>query len=172
MNKKIENILNRQVDREAYSSQLYLAMASWAEASGLEGISQWFYVQSDEERLHMLKFIHYINERGGNAIVPSIKLPPAKFKDVADAFAQTLKHEEFITASINEIVALCNSEKDFTTQNFVQWFVAEQIQEEKSARAIIDKINLLGKQNLYLLDKDIMAMRAAAEPGGGAAPVA
>lgn len=164
MNTNIEKILNRQIDREAYSSQLYLAMASWAEEAGYEGISQWFYVQADEERLHMLKFIHYVNERGGNAVVPAIKLPPAKFKDISDAFLQTLKHEEFITASINEIVALCNNEKDFTTQNFVQWFVAEQIQEEKSARAIIDKINLLGKQNLYLLDKDIMAMRAAAEP--------
>jgi ferritin len=168
MNKNIEKIINRQIDREAFSSQLYLAMASWAEAAGYEGISQWFYVQADEERFHMLKFIHYVNERGGNAVVPAIKLPPAKFKDVSDAFQQTLKHEEFITASINEIVALCNTEKDFTTQNFVQWFVAEQIQEEKSARAIIDKINLLGKQNLYLLDKDIMTMRAAAEPGAPA----
>ncbi|MFH0865588.1 MAG: ferritin [Bacteroidota bacterium] len=166
MNKNVEKILNRQIDREAYSSQLYLAMASWAEATGYEGISQWFYVQADEERLHMLKFIHYVNERGGNAVVPAIKLPPSKFKDVADAFAQTLRHEQFITESINEIVALCNTEKDFTTLNFVQWFVAEQIQEEKSARAIIDKINLLGKQNLYLLDKDIIAMRNASESGG------
>jgi ferritin len=169
MNKKIENILNRQVDRESYSSHLYLAMASWAEASGYEGISQWFYVQAEEERLHMLKFIHYLNERGSNAIVPAVKLPPAKFKDVADAFEQTLKHEEFITASINEIVAMCNAEKDFTTMNFVQWFVSEQIQEEKSAMAIIDKIKLLGKQNLYLLDKDIMSMRAASEPAPPAA---
>lgn len=169
MNTNIEKILNRQIDREAYSSQLYLSMASWAEATGYEGVSQWFYVQADEERLHMLKFIHYVNERGGNAIIPAIKLPPAKFKEVSDAFAQTLKHEEFITASINEIVALCNTEKDFTTQNFVQWFVAEQIQEEKSVRAIIDKINLLGKQNLYLLDKDIMSMRATTEPGVPAA---
>ncbi len=169
MNKNIEKILNRQIEREAYSSQLYLAMASWAETAGYDGISQWFYVQADEERLHMLKLIHYVNERGDNAVVPAIKLPPAKFKDVSDAFLQTLKHEKFITASINEIVALCNTEKDFTTQNFVQWFVAEQIQEEKSARAIIDKINLLGKQNLYLLDKDIMAMRTASEPSASAA---
>lgn len=129
----------------------------------------WFYVQADEERLHMLKFIHYVNERGGNAVVSAIKLPPSKFKDVSDAFQQTLKHEQFITASINEIVEMYNTEKDFTTVNFVQWFVAEQIQEEKSASAIIDKINLLGKQNLYLLDKDIMAIRAAAEPGAPAA---
>jgi len=169
MNKKIENILNRQIDRESYSSHLYLSMASWAEAAGYEGISQWLYVQSDEERLHMLKFIHYVNERGATAVISEIKVPPAKFSDVMDVFQKVLKHEEFVTASINEIVALCNTEKDFTTLNFVQWFVAEQIQEEKSARAIIDKLKLLGKQNLYLLDKDIMAMRAASEPAGPAA---
>jgi ferritin len=165
----VEKILNVQVEKESYSSHLYLSMASWAEAAGYEGIAQWLYVQSDEEHLHMLKFIHYVNERGGNALISAIKVPPAKFKDVDEVFQSVLKHEEFITASINEIVAVCNKEKDFTTLNFVQWFVAEQIQEEKSARAIIDKLKLLGKQNLYLLDKDIMAMRAASEPAGPAA---
>ena len=169
MIKSVEKILNVQIEKESYSSHLYLSMASWAEAAGYEGIAQWLYVQSDEERLHMLKFIHYVNERGGNAVISAIKVPPATFKDVADVFQGVLKHEEFVTASINEIVAICNKEKDFTTLNFVQWFVAEQIQEEKSARAIIDKIKLLGKQNLYLLDKDIMAMRAASEPAGPAA---
>ncbi|NTW32425.1 MAG: ferritin [Bacteroidetes bacterium] len=164
MIKSVEKILNIQIEKESYSSHLYLSMASWAETTGYEGISQWLYVQAEEERLHMLKFIHYVNERGGNSLISAIKTPPAKFKDVLEVFQQVLKHEEFITASINEIVDICNKEKDFTTLNFVQWFVAEQIQEEKSARAIIDKLKLLGKQNLYLLDKDIMAMRAAAEP--------
>ena len=169
MIKNVEKILNVQIEKESYSSHLYLSMASWAEAAGYEGIAQWLYVQADEERLHMLKFIHYVNERGGKALISAIKVPPATFKDVMDVFLSVLKHEEFVTASINEIVAVCNKEKDFTTLNFVQWFVAEQIQEEKSARAIIDKLKLLGKQNLYLLDKDIMAMRAASEPAGPAA---
>jgi len=165
MIKNVEKILNIQIEKESYSSHLYLSMASWAEAAGYEGITQWLYAQADEERIHMLKLIHYVNERGGNAVVSAIKTPPAKFKDVMDVFLLVLKHEEFVTASINEIVAVCNKEKDFTTLNFIQWFVAEQIQEEKSVRAIIDKIKLVGKQNLYLLDKDIMAMRTAAEAG-------
>jgi ferritin len=169
MIKSVENILNVQIEKESYSSHLYLSMASWAETQGYEGIAQWLYVQADEERLHMLKFIHYVNERGGNAVISAIKVPPAKFKDTMEVFQGVLKHEEFITASINEIVSVCNKEKDFTTLNFVQWFVAEQIQEEKSARAIIDKLKLLGKQNLYMLDKDIMTMRAAGEPAGPAA---
>lgn len=169
MIKSIEEIINVQIEKESYSSHLYLSMASWAEASGYEGIAQWLYVQADEERLHTLKFIHYVNERGGNAVISAIKVPPAKFNDVMDVFQKVLQHEEFISASINEIAALCNKENDFTTLNFVQWFVAEQIQEEKSARAIIDKIKLLGNQNLYMLDKDIMAMRANAEPTAPAA---
>lgn len=168
MIKSIENIINAQIEKESYSSHLYLAMASWAETAGYEGISQWLYAQAEEERLHMLKFIHFVNERGGNAVVSAIKVPPAKFKNINEVFAAVLKHEEFITASINEIVALCAKEKDFTTQNFMQWYVNEQIEEEKNVRAIIDKLKLVGTQNMYLFDKDIMAMRAAASAADAA----
>ncbi len=168
MIKNVENILNVQIEKESFSSHLYLAMASWAETSGFEGVSQWLYVQAEEERMHMLKFIHYVNERGGSAIITSIKLPPAKFKNINEVFAEVLKHEEFITNSINEIVSVCIKEKDFTTQNFVQWFVNEQIEEERNVRNIMDKLKLLGSQNLYLFDKDIMAMRAAASAANAA----
>jgi ferritin len=157
MIKNIEKILNIQIENESYSSHLYLSMASWSEISGYEGISQWFYVQSEKKRIHMLKFIHYINERGGNSIISSIKEPPTIFKDITEIFQNVLKHEEFITISINEIVSICNLEKDFTTLNFIQWFVAEQIQKEKSVKIILDKLKLLGNQDLYLLDKDIMS---------------
>jgi ferritin len=159
--KKIEDICNRQVHREAYSSHLYLAMASWAENSGYPGIASWLYVQADEERLHMLKFIKYINERGGKAILPLLEKPPVDFKTVEDAFKEVLKHENFITESINEIVGLAFEEKDFTTYNWVQWFVSEQIQEEASAQAILDKLRLVGSNNMYLFDKDILGMRTA-----------
>jgi ferritin len=161
LNKKVEDICNRQVEREGYSSNLYLAMASWAENNGMSGIASWLYVQADEERLHMLKFIKYINERGGKAIVPAFKKPVSVFKDVEDVFKQVLSHEEFVTASINEIVQMTIEVKDYTTQNFLQWFVNEQIQEEGSARAILDKLRLVGKNNLYLFDRDILGMRAA-----------
>ena len=90
--------------------------------NGLAGVAAWLYSQSDEERLHMLKFIKYINERGGKAVVPALKKPPINFKSVEDVFKEVLKHEEFVTASINEIVALTLDEKDFNTHNFLQWF--------------------------------------------------
>ena len=158
MNKKVEDILNRQVEREAYSSHLYLAMASWAEVKGLPGIAAWLYAQSDEERMHMLKFIKFINEREGQALVTALKKPEKDYKSVKIMFQEVLKHEQFITDSINEIVALCIKEKDYTTHNWVQWFVSEQIEEEANAREILDKISLLG-ENLYILDRDIMSLR-------------
>ncbi len=159
LTKNVEEILVKQIQKEAYSSFLYLAMASWAEAEGIQGTSEWLYQQAEEEKVHMLKFIHYVNERGGKAIVPAIQQPPTNFDSVRHLFDEVLKHEEYITASINEIVAVCIAEKDFTTQNWVQWFVTEQIEEEASVRAIKDKLKLLGDGNLYLFDKDILAMR-------------
>jgi ferritin len=159
LHKKVEDICNRQVEREGYSSNLYLAMASWAENKGYAGIASWLYVQADEERLHMLKFIKYINERGGQAIVPAFKKPVAEFKGAEDVFTQVLKHEEYVTASINEIVQVTLDLKDYTTHNFLQWFVNEQIQEEASAHIILDKLRLVGKNNMYIFDKDILGLR-------------
>lgn len=159
LNKKVEDICNRQVDREDYSSSLYLAMASWAETNGLSGVAGWMYNQSDEERGHMLRFIKYINERGGKAVMPALKKPPAEYKNVEDVFREVLKHEEFITASINEIVSLTLEEKDFNTQNFLQWFVMEQVEEEASVRIILDKLRLVGKNNMYEFDRDIVGLR-------------
>jgi ferritin len=162
--KKVEAILNVQIEKEDYSSQLYLSMASWAENKGFEGVSNWLYAQAEEERIHLLKLIKYINERDGVAVIPGIETPPADFGDVFEAFDKVLEHERFITGSINEIVAICIAEKDFTTQNWIQWFVTEQIEEESSVKAIIDKLNLLGKNNLYMFDRDIMSMRGSGAP--------
>jgi ferritin len=158
MNKKVEDILNRQVEREAYSSALYLAMASWAEVKGYSGFAAWLYAQSDEERMHMLKFMKFINERGGQSLVSASKKPEKDFKSVQSMFEDVLKHEQFITDSINEIVALCLKEKDYTIYNWVQWFVTEQIEEEANARKILDKLELV-KGNLYVFDRDIMSLR-------------
>ena len=159
MTKKVEEICNRQIEREGYSTSLYLAMASWAENKGLPGVASWLYVQSDEERLHMLKFIKYVNERGGSAVIPAFKQPPVSFKGVNEMFREVLKHEQFITGSINEVLAVANSENDFSTSNWLQWFLAEQVQEESSAKIILDKLQLAGESGLYFLDRDILGLR-------------
>ncbi len=161
LNKKIESILNTQVEKEGYSSSLYLAMASWAEVNGYGGIAGWLYQQSGEERIHMLKIIAYVNERGGHAVVPSFNQPPVNQKSVSKMFEDILKHEQFISQSINEIVASCIEEKDYTTHSWIQWFVNEQIEEEAQVQKILDKLSLVGENNLYLLDRDIMSFRGA-----------
>ncbi|GAF04841.1 ferritin [Saccharicrinis fermentans] len=159
LKKPVENILVRQIEREAYSSNLYLSMASWAETNGFGGVSEWMYAQAEEEKIHLLKFMKYVNERGGKAVIPSVEQPPADFADVQELFERTLEHEQYVTESISEIVGVCLEEKDFTTHNWIQWFVTEQIEEEASVRNIIDKLKLLQGQNLYLFDRDVAGMR-------------
>ena len=162
LKQKIEDICNRQIEREGYSSNLYLAMAAWAETNGISGVAGWLYGQAEEERLHFLKFIKYVNERGGKAVIPALKKPDPEFKSVEDVFTQVLRHEEFITESINEVVALTLEEKDFNTNNFLQWFVMEQVEEEASVKSILDKVKLVGNNNMYEFDRDIMSLRKPA----------
>ena len=153
----IEKALNLQIQIEAESSQIYLAMASWAELQGLAGVSEFMYAQSDEERMHMLKLFKFINERGGHAIASEIDAPNTEFGSNKEMFETLFKHELFVSKSINELVHISLEEKDYATHNFLQWYVAEQIEEEAQARTILDKINLIGddKGGLYLFDNDI-----------------
>lgn len=167
---KMEKALNSQIKIEAESSQIYLSMASWAEIKGLEGIAQFMYKHSDEERFHMLKLIKYVNERGGHAIVSDLSAPKTEFGSFQDMFKELLKHEIFVSQSINELVHITLKEKDYATHNFLQWYVAEQIEEEALARTILDKIKLIGndKGGLYLFDRDVQQIAvesAAGEPG-------
>jgi ferritin len=162
MNKKVETILNRQIEREEFSANLYLSMAIWSETNGLAGVADWLYAQAEEERIHMLKFVRYVNERGGKSIIGAVNEPPADFKSVQKLFEEVLTHEQFISTSIIECVEVCAKEKDYTTQNWLQFFVNEQIEEEGSVQRILDKLKLLGKENMYQFDRDIMSLRPKA----------
>lgn len=157
LSKKIEEALNKQVTVEAESSQVYLAMASWAENLGFEGVSQFMYAHSDEERAHMLKLIKFINERGGHAKVSELSAPPTEFGSFKDMFQTLFDHEVMVSETINDLVDVSLQEKDYATHNFLQWYVSEQIEEESLARNILDKINLIGddKSGFYLFDNDI-----------------
>lgn len=167
MNSRIEQALNYQISLEAYSSQLYLSMASWAETKGLNGTAQFLYGHSDEERMHMLKLVKFVNERGGHAVIPKLDMPPKEFDSLRKVFELLLQHEQGITNKINELVHVCLQEKDYTTHNFMQWFVAEQLEEEALARTVMDKIELIGddKGGLYLFDRDLENLQAQAHAG-------
>jgi ferritin len=170
LKEKVQIALNNQIGLEAYSSQLYLSMASWAEKNGFNGTSEFLYVHADEERGHMLKLFHYINDREGHAIVPALKQPPVSFESVKTVFKEILDHEKMISESINNLVGICIDEKDFTTQNFLQWYVAEQIEEENMAKTNLDKLILLGddKASMYLFEKDMSALSLQSAAAGPA----
>jgi ferritin len=161
LNKRIENILNKQIKAEATSSQLYLAMASWAENAGINGTANFLYQHSDEERTHMLKLVRFVNERGGRADIPSIDIPQKEFDSLTHIFTLLLEHEIMVTNMINEVVFICLEEKDYSTHNFMQWFVAEQLEEEALARNILDKLKMIGsdKAGLYLFDRDLQTIQ-------------
>lgn len=165
LSKKIEAALNDQVKKEAQSSQIYLAMASWAENQGFEGVAEFMYAHSDEERMHMLKLVKFINERGGHAIVSALEEPQSEHGSFEEMFQSLLDHEIYVSESINDLVGLTLEEKDFSTHNFLQWYVAEQIEEEALARTILDKIKLIdgNKGGLYLFDNDIKKFITPAE---------
>jgi len=161
--KNVEKAINEQIKREEHSSRIYLSMASWAERNGNPGAADWLYAQTEEERIHMLKLVHYLNDRGGTAVIPALEAPESRFKSLLDVFQQVLKHEEYISASINDLYAICTKEKDFTSANYLQWYITEQIEEESTVRAILDQIKLAGpdKGGLFLMDKEFAALATA-----------
>jgi len=161
MKKSIVDAFNAQVEKEGYSSNLYLSMAIWAETEGLEGVSKWLYAQADEEKMHMLKFITFINERSGKAVIPAFEQPPAEWKSVKVLFDEVLAHEKYISDSIHKLIPIIQKENDYAALNWIQWFVDEQMEEESSVQAILDKLNLLGDKNLYMFDRDIMNIRTS-----------
>jgi ferritin len=163
ISKEMEATLNKQIELECYASFLYLSMASWCDVEGLEGSAAFMHRQSEEERDHMLRIFHYISEVDGHAVVPAVNKPPVSFNSARDMFQQVYEHEQKVTASINKIISQCYKEDDYTTLNFLQWYVDEQREEEALMRSIIDKIKIIGDgpQSLYYIDKEIEKINAA-----------
>jgi ferritin len=169
LSKRMQTALNEQVRIEAQSSQVYLAMASWAEIQpGIDNITAFFYRHSEEERMHMMTLIHFINERGGFAVIPALEQPTITYPSIKHAFQELLKHEVMVSESINKLVDIALDEKDYATHNFLQWYVAEQIEEESLARSLNDKLELIGeeKSGLYLFDKDILNVSVESDSDG------
>ncbi len=155
--------LNKQISLEGYASFLYLSMASWCDREGLDGCAQFMHRQSEEEREHMLKIFEYLSEVDGHALTPAIPQAPHEFDSIQELFKEVYKHEQKVTASINELVALANQENDHSTSVFLQWYVNEQREEEALMRSILDKIKLIGTgpQSLYFIDLEIEKINAA-----------
>ncbi len=157
---KMLDKLNEQINVEFFSSNLYLQMASWCESQGLEGCSEFLKEHATEEMEHMQRLFTYVNECGAMAKLGSIEAPPTDFSSVDDVFEETLRHEKYVTAKINELADTAFQEKDYSTFNFLQWYVAEQHEEEKLFNTILDKMRIIGTEGrgLYHFDQEITKM--------------
>jgi ferritin len=162
ISKKVEQAINNQIKEEEHSSRIYLAMASWCDAHGCPGAAAFFYRQTQEERFHALKFIQYVNERGGHAQLQAIPEPSNTYNSIIELYQVTLKHEEFISDCINKLYEVATNEKDFSTQTWLQFFITEQIEEEATVRGILDKFEMIGdnKSGYYMLDQELAALGA------------
>ena len=168
LSEKMEAALNAQVAMESAASQKYLAMACWCDRESLEGCAQFLFTHSNEERDHMLKLIHYINESDGFAKAPAVAEPVLEFENVLQLFETAYQGELKVSAAINDLVDLAEKEKDKQTFNFLQWYLAEQHEEETLYRSLLDKMKLIGVEGrgLYFIDKEVELInqkKAAAE---------
>ncbi|MBU0469072.1 MAG: ferritin [Candidatus Omnitrophica bacterium] len=159
MDKKLEKLINEQITKEYYSSYLYLSMAAYFESMSLAGFTAWMKIQAEEEMIHMRMFFTYINERGGRVILEAIDKPPADFESIKDVFEQTLEHEKLVTASINNLYKASKDINDNASTIFLQWFITEQVEEEKNARDILDRLALIKEDpmGILMLDKELGA---------------
>ena len=157
LSKKMEKALNEQINKEMYSAFLYMSMSAHSTNIGLPGFANWFMVQYKEEMEHAMKIYDYVNNQGGKVKLMTIDEPSSDFIDPMDMFKRTLKHEQFVTKCINELVDLSINEKDHATQIFLQWFVTEQIEEEGNDNDIISKLELAGTKGngLFMVDKEL-----------------
>lgn len=147
----VQTALNRQVNAELYSAYLYLSMAARFDAANLRGVAHWFKVQAQEETGHAMKFYGYIVERGGRVSLQAIEAPPAEWKTPLAAFEAAYAHEVKVSGLIHGLVALAREKKDFATENFLQWFVAEQVEEEAAADEIVQNLKMIGDATAPLL---------------------
>ncbi len=162
LSKKVEKALNEQVAMEGSASNHYLAMACWCDREALSGCAQFLFDHAEEERMHMMKLIHYINDSGGFAVTPAIKQPQLEFEDVFDVFDTAYQNELKVSAAIDNLVEIADQEKDKQTYQFLQWYVDEQHEEEVTYRNLIDRIKLIGIEGrgLYFIDKEVETLAA------------
>ncbi len=163
LSEKIQKAINNQIKDEEHSSRLYLSMASWCEVNGYPGAAAFLYEHSDEERMHQMKLFKFLNDRGGHATTAALDEPVSEFDSLQDVFEKVFEHEKYITGCINDLVGLCMKENDFTTANFLQWYVTEQIEEESLMSTILDKFRLAEgiKGGMFHIDKELEGMASA-----------
>lgn len=159
ISKKLEDAINAQINAELWSAYLYLSMAMNFENAGYPGIANWYKIQFKEEQAHAEIFMNYLNSRGGRVVLAPIAEVQTKWDTPIAAFAATLEHEEKVTGLINNLYHLAIEEKDYATKGKLDWFISEQVEEEETAKGIIDRLRMVGDNGmgLYMLDQELGA---------------
>lgn len=161
LSKKVEEALNKQINAEFWSGNLYLSMSAHFAKEGKSGFANWFKVQALEEQDHAMKIFDYIISRGGTVTIKPIEEVPHKWKSPADAFKAALKHEKLVTSMIRDLVSLSHEEKDYATVSMLQWFVDEQVEEEETAQEYVDSLEMINDNGfgIYTLDKELKSRK-------------
>lgn len=168
--KTMENAFNDQINAELYSEYLYLAMSAYCETIDLPGFAAWMKQQAAEERIHAMRFYNFVFNRDGRVELEAIAKPQTEYKSLLDMFENVLKHEQYVTKRINDLYALASKENDYAAQVELQWFIAEQVEEEKTAKDVIQQLKWVGDKTaaLYMMDQKMAARPAPAAAAGAA----
>ena len=154
---KMQNAINKQINKELYSAYLYLSMSAYFESINLRGFAHWMRKQAKEEEGHAMRLYRYLIERGGRVKLSEIEEPPAEWKSASNVFEETYKHEQKITEMIDELIKMSVAEKDHATEVFLHWFVTEQVEEEASANEILQKLKMIKEEGngLFIIDREL-----------------
>ena len=157
LSKAIQDAINEQIKNELYSAHQYLSMAAYCESVNLPGFAHWMLTQAQEEREHAMKFYNFLLTRKGRVILQAIEQPVVEFGSPLEVFEQALEQEQQVTAQINELYGLTTSENDYASQAFLQWFLTEQVEEEKNVGDVLETLNMIGDEGeaLFLFDREL-----------------
>lgn len=163
LNKKMQDAINDQIAYEFYSAYLYLAMSAHFDSLNLRGFANWMRTKFSEEQMHALKFFDYVNDRGGKVVLTAIAQPKASWENNLDVFTESLHHEQSVTSRINKLYELALAQKDYATQALLQWFITEQVEEEKTVSDVIEQLKLIDARGTAVLMLDHRLGKSAAK---------
>lgn len=165
LSKKLEQVINEQINAEMYSAYLYLSMSAYFEEQNLSGFANWMKIQFQEEQFHAFKFFDYVNERGGRVVLDAIEKPQIEWKDAVEVFEETYKHEQHVTSLINNLMDVAIEERDHATKSFLNWYIDEQVEEEAGVSGLLEQLKLIdGKgHGMLMLDREL-AQRVFTSP--------
>jgi ferritin len=165
ISQSVQDAINDQINHEFFAAYIYLSMSAYFERNNLPGFGAWMRGQAQEEVTHGMRLFDFVHDRGGRVTLKAVDAPPADFKSALDVFEQALKHEQKVTGMINELYSVAAKANDFATQVTLQWFITEQVEEEKTADLIVEQLKMVGSDRtaLLLLDRELGARGSAKE---------